>query len=100
MEFEQFKDFMLQSAAEHDARIAMIEDSLNRLSRTTQVLVDNQIHLQESLDRLAEENRRASEENRRAAEENRGAAEENRAGLAELRRIVFRHVTDPDAHKQ
>ncbi|MGH9718979.1 MAG: hypothetical protein ACRD8O_02115 [Bryobacteraceae bacterium] len=37
MEFEQFKDFMLQSAAQHDARITVIEESVRGLAAGTRI---------------------------------------------------------------
>jgi len=51
MEFEEFKAFMLQSAAQHEVRIAQIEESLGRVTNTLVRLVDNRIELQKEFDR-------------------------------------------------
>lgn len=65
---------MLESAARHEVEIAAIRESLGSMTNTVDRLVDNQIHLQESIDVLSRE-------------------------MRALERVVFRHVTDPDAHR-
>ena len=59
MDFERFQEFMLESAARHDAEIAVIRqtlksvaDSLQSVTSTVGRLVDNQVYLQESMDLL------------------------------------------------
>ena len=84
MDFERFQEFMLESAARHDVEIAAIRESLKSVSNTLDRLVDNQVFLQESLDLLAKETREDHAQ--------------TQASLRELERIVFRHVTDPNAH--
>ncbi len=87
MDFEGFQEFILESAARHDAAVAQhdaaiaqhnaaiarhdgeiadIRDSIKSMVNTVDRLVDNQVFLQGS--------------------------------LQELERIVFRHATDPGAH--
>jgi hypothetical protein len=91
MDFEGFKESMLESAARHDAEIAIIRESLKSVAEsltsvtnTVGRLVDNQIFLQESLDALATQTREDHAQTQKS--------------LRELERIVFRHVSDPDAH--
>ena len=98
MDFERFQEFMLESAARHDAEIATIRESLKTInsalqsvSNTVGRLVDNQVFLQERLDLLAQD---LSQH----AKENRAEAAQIHASLRDLERIVFRHVTDPSAH--
>jgi hypothetical protein len=74
MDFGHFQEFMLESAARHEVEIAAIRESLGSMTNTVDRLVDNQIHLQESIDVLSRE-------------------------MRALERVVFRHVTDPDAHR-
>jgi hypothetical protein len=80
MDFEQFKEFMLQSAAQHDARITAIEESMGRLISTVDRLVDNQVFLQEKSEELKDEQLKTERM------------------IQELSKIVFRHVVDPQAH--
>ena len=98
MDAERFQEFMLESAARHDAQIAGIRESLRSVANTLETisesfqsvsntvdrLVDNQVFLQESLDLFA---RQTSEDHAKT-----------QASLRELERIVFRHVTDTGAH--
>jgi len=105
MDFERFQEFMLESAARHDAEIATIRESLKTINGTLKSVsdslksaantvghvVDNQVFLQERLDLLAQD---LSQH----AKENRAEAAQIHASLRDLERIVFRHVTDPSAH--
>jgi DNA-binding transcriptional regulator YbjK len=81
MDFEQFKEFMLQNAAQHEAWISEIQGSLRSLANTTQGLVDNQVYLQEKIDELAEQGNRTQLQ------------------IEELAKLVIRHVSDPNAHQ-
>jgi hypothetical protein len=54
MEFEQFKEFMLQSATQHDARIAQIEEVLRSLANASQKLVVTQLDLKDKGDGFEE----------------------------------------------
>jgi hypothetical protein len=92
MDLERFQEFMLQSAARHDSEMAVIRESLGRITNTVDRLVDNQVYLQESMDLLT----RKLVEETEAREKSREQAEHE---IQELRRVVFRHVTDPDAHQ-
>ena len=102
VDFEKFKEFALQSAARHDAEMAMIReslitarDSIMALNRTMDRVVENRIHLQDSMD----ENHRKTEESiRTTQEEIRASHEATQAEIRELSRVVFRHVTDPGGH--
>ena len=109
MDFEKFKEFALQSAARHDAEIAMIRessitarDSILALNRTMDRVVANQIHLQDSMDEnhtKSEEAIRTTQESIRATQlEMRATHEATQAEIRELSRVVFRHVTDPEGH--
>ena len=98
MDLERFQEFMLQSAARHDSEMAVIRESigsinstLGSITNTVEHLVDNQVYLQESIDLLT----RKMSEAAAASEKNRAQAERE---MQELRRVVFRHVTDPEAH--
>ena len=98
MDLERFREFMLESATRHDAEIAAIRESLKTVANTLQSvsdsfqsvtntvdrLVDNQAFLQESLDLIAKETREDHAQ--------------TQSSLRKLEQIVFRHVTDPDAH--
>lgn len=101
---------MLESAARHESEIAAIRVSLTSMSNTVGRLVDNQVYLQESIDLLTRkmiENEDARERDRRTwetgRERDRTQAESEmqdiRREMRELERIVFRHATDPDAHR-
>jgi hypothetical protein len=103
MDFEKFREFMLESAATHDAEIATIRqtlltirDSFASMEKTAGMLLTNQIHLQESMDG---EHKATAEAIQITQEEIRTARADTKAELAELSRIVFGHITDPDAHK-
>jgi len=90
---------MLESAARHESEIAAIRVSLTSMSNTVGRLVDNQVYLQESIDLLTRkmiENEDAREKDRTQAE---SEMQEIRREMRELGRIVFRHATDPDAHR-
>ncbi|MCX6590858.1 MAG: hypothetical protein NTZ56_04980 [Acidobacteria bacterium] len=80
MDFEQFKEFMLQSAAQHDARITAIEESMGRLINTVDKLVDNQVFLQEANQRTE------------------SSLERTNAVVQELAKLVIRHISEPGAH--
>ena len=106
MDFERFQEFMLESAARHESEIAAIRVSLTSMSNTVGRLVDNQVYLQESIDLLTRkmiENEDAREKDRAEAKKNHTDAEsemrEIRREMRDLERIVFRHATDPDAHR-
>ena len=109
VDFEKFKEFALQSAARHDAEMAMIReslitarDSIMALNRTMDRVVENRIHLQDSMDenhRKTEESIRTTQEEIRATQmEMRATHEATQAEIRELSRVVFRHVTDPGGH--
>ena len=89
MDLERFQQFMLESAAKHDAEIGTLRESmremnqsiakhdaqfgvvaetLDRVSHTLEVLVNNQVHLQESMD--------------------------------DFRQAFVLHAADPDAHRR
>jgi hypothetical protein len=86
MEFEQFRDFMLQSAAKHDAQISTLQEMVKSLVSTVEMLAENQSRLQKSM----------NDSFRRMALDHEATQTE----LRELSRIVFRHVSDPDAHSR
>ncbi|MFN0168333.1 MAG: hypothetical protein ACKV22_18050 [Bryobacteraceae bacterium] len=88
MQFEEFREFMLQSAAQHNVRIAQIEESLNRITNTVGRLVDNQVYLQEKFDATQDQIGETQQQIR-----------ETQQQLRELAGLVIRHVSDPDAHK-
>ncbi len=97
--FERFREFMFESAARqdaaavrHDVEIAAIRESLTSITNTVGRLVDNQVFLHESIEQT-------QESIELLAKETRQQAAEMRASLRELERIVFRHVSDPGAHK-
>lgn len=98
MDFDGFQEFMLQSAAKHEADIAAIRESLKSMANTVDRLVDNQVFLQESLDLLTNQTRAQAETQQKDHTEMRDSQRELRESLHELERIVFRHVTDPGAH--
>ena len=90
MDLERFQQFMLESAARHDAGIGTLRESLkdwtieisgtlDRVSHTLEVLVNNQVHLQET-----------------AAEERK---EFNRR-MDDFRQAFVLHAADPDAHRR
>ena len=92
MDLERFQQFMLESAARHEAEIgamreamrestarheakfAVIDETLDRVANTLEVLVSNQVHLQEHVD-------------------------EHRKDMDEFRRAFVFHATDPNAHR-
>ena len=86
MEFEQFRDFMLQSAAKHDAQIATLQEMVKSLASTVEMLAENQSRMQKS----------TNDSFRRMELDH----EATQAELRELSRIVFRHATDRDAHSR
>jgi hypothetical protein len=99
MDFERFREFMLESAARHESEIAAIRVSLTSMSNTVGRLVDNQVYLQESIDLLTRkmiENEDAREKDRTQAE---SEMQEIRLEMRALERVVFRHASDPDAHR-
>ena len=100
MDLERFQQFMLESAAKHDAEIGTLRESmremnqsiakhdaqfgvvaetLDRVSHTLEVLVNNQVHLQET-----------------AAEERK---EFNRR-MDDFRQAFVLHAADPGAHRR
>ena len=100
MDFERFQQFMVESAArheaeigmlreslkestaEHKARFAVIEDTLGRVSHTMELLVNNQVHVQELRD------------------EDRAELSEFRRSMDDFRKAFIFHVTDPEAHRR
>jgi hypothetical protein len=87
MDFERFKEFMLESAARHDTEIAAIRESLKSVADTLQSINDSFKSVTSTVDRLVD--------NQVFLQESHAQTQES---LRELERIVFRHVTDPDAH--
>jgi DNA-binding transcriptional regulator YbjK len=88
MDFEQFKEFMQQSATQQDARIAQIEEAIRSLASTSQRLADNQICLQDRVDEIGKNSVIIQRQLQELSQE-----------MRELGRIVFRHVTGPKAHE-
>ena len=92
MDFERFQQFMLESAARHDGEIAVLRESLgtitetmDRVSRTLEVLVNNQVHLQEKSDADESEFRRRMED--------------FSSRMDDFRKAFVLHVVDPEAHR-
>lgn len=65
---------MRESTARHEAKFAVIDETLDRVANTLEVLVNNQVHLQEHVD-------------------------EHRRDMDEFRRVFVHHATDPNAHR-
>ena len=100
MDFEEFKEFMRRSAAEHDARMAQVQELLRNLDTTLQRLMaegkgteeacedwptrrkgENQVIRQNRIDEISRNNAIIRQE------------------LKELRWIVFRDGADPNAYR-
>src|SRR5258707_1148600 len=108
MQFEEFKAFMLQSAAQHDRRIAQIEESLGRITNTLERLVDYRVELQEDFDHRWREAREDFDHRWREMQEGfdqrwraiQGGIEATQRQIDSLSRVVMHHVTDPTAHQR
>jgi chromosome segregation ATPase len=114
MQFEEFKESMLRSAALHDARIAQIEESLTRITNVLDHMVENRIELQEDFDHRWSEMREEFDRRWRMMDERYGQwqresqARQDRIDrqidatqrqIDSLSTVVMRHITNPAAHR-
>jgi hypothetical protein len=115
MDLERFQEFMLQSAARHDAEMAIIRESIGSITKTVGRLVDNQVYLQESMDlltrKLIEEadtrerqnevwERQNAERDRQLAERERQNAERDRQLADRDKQLVEQDRQNAEAHAQ
>ena len=112
MDFEQFREFMWQSAAKHDAEIGktqqglarvhdtmvIVGESLRSLHNTVEHLVENQIHLQESMDEQHRATQESIRETQESIRETQDKIRQTQDEIREVGRVVFGHVMDRDAH--
>ncbi len=88
MDIEKTIQFLIENAAQHDARIAAAEknavtlgDALLRLTSVVETVTENLASFQEATERAAEESRKARDELRREMRERDTALDERIAKL-------------------